>query len=159
MKRLLVIAAMLLGACAPEVPHVAETSGGEVEGAAGSVAVKAEALLEPTNACNRTLSNWETIARGKLGVASGTQSGWQWTGALNGTWTGTNQLVGGTFKCFVQQQDTLNRVYRHCTLQYPNKPQEVVDWQCTTLSIPPSVVPQEYCNWNGTRKYTLNPCN
>lgn len=35
---------VMLAACAPEMPTVAETSGGEVEGAAGSVGVQAEAL-------------------------------------------------------------------------------------------------------------------
>lgn len=48
MKRILLLAVLLLGACAPEVPTMAETSGGEAAGA------KSEALLA---ACGQTSLN------------------------------------------------------------------------------------------------------
>lgn len=44
MKHLFVVIAVLFAACAPEVPNVAETSGGETAGA-GSVGADKEALL------------------------------------------------------------------------------------------------------------------
>ena len=50
MKRILAVIAVLFAACAPEVPTMAETSGGE-QGAAGSVGADKEAIL-PGPVCN-----------------------------------------------------------------------------------------------------------
>lgn len=82
MRTLLTVVALLTAACAPEMPNVAETSGGEVE-AAGA---KAEAL---TASCNsQSVCNAQ---KAFVDVASGVH--WSWANSPCGTsvgyWNGT----------------------------------------------------------------------
>lgn len=49
---------VMLAACAPEMPTVAETSGGEAEGAAGSVGVQSEALNSACAQLHQYLRYW-----------------------------------------------------------------------------------------------------
>lgn len=113
MRHVIAVVVLLVAACAPEVPTMAETSGGE-QGAAGSVGADKEALTAATNGCGRTIDNWETVCRGTFG---GTIPGGatRWSGPLNGQWIGNNN-AGEHVICSLVGTDTVNSVRRQCVM-------------------------------------------
>jgi hypothetical protein len=86
MKHVFVLALLVAAACAPEVPTMAETSGGEVEGAAGSVASSKEALLTETS--DQCLRQIQSYAQNWFRT--------QYTPFLN---CGSNTFMDNTYNC------------------------------------------------------------
>jgi hypothetical protein len=101
MKRILLIAVLLLGACAPEVPTMAETSGGEAAAGSGAVASNSEALSYTCNSASycqfqKDFVNYHT---GTTWTWSNSQCGTsvlQWNGSAPGGRVGISFLPANT---------------------------------------------------------------